>query len=268
MADNSNNTIWVFLSHSHHDYEKVRKVRNLLETEGFRPLMFFLKCLEKEKYNELTKTLIKEEIDSRQRFILCQSNNAKESDWVKFEANHIKEKHRPYEVVNLDWPDSKIEKALRTFKERSTVFLSYPWRLVDLARATDEELKLWDYRTYFDKEDMFNGVIYENFIHKQIARAANDGYVLVFIDDIFNKESFQYREIVYAMESLNYKEGGRIIPVWAFQESSLFSFMQKNPDIYNTIGRYQGIDVSGMDFHKASKEIAKQLNDIDICNNQ
>ena len=41
---NEDNKIFVFLSHSHHDYEKVRFVRDLLETEGFRPLMFFLKC--------------------------------------------------------------------------------------------------------------------------------------------------------------------------------------------------------------------------------
>ena len=42
---NNNNDIWVFLSHSKKDYEKVREVRNLLEEQNFRPLMFFLKCL-------------------------------------------------------------------------------------------------------------------------------------------------------------------------------------------------------------------------------
>lgn len=37
--------IWVFLSHSNKDYEKVRQVRNILEQQGYRPLMFFLNCL-------------------------------------------------------------------------------------------------------------------------------------------------------------------------------------------------------------------------------
>lgn len=83
------NEIYVSISHSHLDYEKVRIVRNLLEQEGYRPLMFFLKCLENEKYEELTKTLIKEEFDNRQRFILCASEHAKTSDWVKFEINHV-----------------------------------------------------------------------------------------------------------------------------------------------------------------------------------
>lgn len=37
--------IWVFLSHSNKDNEKVRQVRNILEQQGDRPLMFFLNCL-------------------------------------------------------------------------------------------------------------------------------------------------------------------------------------------------------------------------------
>lgn len=41
----SNNKIWVFLSHSNKDYEKVRQVRNMLEEQSLRPLMFFLHCL-------------------------------------------------------------------------------------------------------------------------------------------------------------------------------------------------------------------------------
>lgn len=104
---------------------RYREVRDLLEKEGFRPLMFFLKCLEKNGYEDLTRTLIKEEIDSRQRFLLCSSKNAEESDWVKFEVEHIKEINRPYEVVDLEWSHEKLKEAIRRFKVRSTVFLSY-----------------------------------------------------------------------------------------------------------------------------------------------
>ena len=118
------NRIFVFLSHSHRDYEKVREVRDLLEKEGFRPLMFFLKCLEKNGYEDFMRTLIKEEIDSRQRFVLCSSKNAEESDWVKFEVEHIKEINRPYEVVDLEWSHEKLKEAIRRFKVRSTVLLT------------------------------------------------------------------------------------------------------------------------------------------------
>lgn len=65
---NSQKEIWVFLSHSNEDYEKVRLVRNMLEEDGLRPIMFFLKCLNDE---EEIDDLIKREIDCRTRCILC-----------------------------------------------------------------------------------------------------------------------------------------------------------------------------------------------------
>ena len=40
---------WVFLSHSSNDYENVKIVRDYLEENGFSALMFYLKCLEKDK---------------------------------------------------------------------------------------------------------------------------------------------------------------------------------------------------------------------------
>jgi len=36
---------YVFISHSHQDIEKVRKIRNEMEDQGFEPLCFYLKCL-------------------------------------------------------------------------------------------------------------------------------------------------------------------------------------------------------------------------------
>ena len=48
---------------------------------------------ENPKYEYLLKPIIKEEIDQRQRFILCRSENTKESAWVKFEEDYIKSKN-------------------------------------------------------------------------------------------------------------------------------------------------------------------------------
>ena len=39
------NGIWVFLSHSNKDFDKVRVVRNFLEEQNYKPIMFFLKAL-------------------------------------------------------------------------------------------------------------------------------------------------------------------------------------------------------------------------------
>lgn len=262
------NKIYVFLSHSHHDYEKVRKVRDILENEGFRPLMFFLKCLEKEEYKELTETLIKEEIDSRQRFILCNSENANNSDWVKFEIKHIKEAKRPYEVVDLDWDSAIIEKAISTFKKRSTVFLSYPRNLIELVKAANEELKLKDYRTFFDMEDISLGVSWAEEISNKILQASKEGYVLIFIDENLKRRTFQYKEISIALKASQAASKNRIIPVWASQELDCAQIFKSNPETFQLLGNIQGIDVCKMPIEDAAKEISKQLISIDIKENQ
>lgn len=207
MSNSENgNEIYVFLSHSHHDYEKVRVVRDLLEEEGFRPLMFFLKCLEKDEYNELTHTLIKEEIDSRQRFILCRSKNADNSKWVQFEVDHIKKLQRPYETVDLDASIDLQKQVLLRFKRRSTVFISYPRTQQQLAVLVEQELKKNDFKTFLDRNGIFNGSDYVKDITGAITKASKDGYILAFLDRKISP--WAYNEIGYAI-----KKKGRIIPV-------------------------------------------------------
>ena len=61
----------------------MRKARNILEEQGKRPLMFFLKCLGD---NDEIFELIKREIDARPRFILCKSQNTEDpSEWAQKE---------------------------------------------------------------------------------------------------------------------------------------------------------------------------------------
>lgn len=110
--------MWVFLSHSVKDYEKVRLVRNILEEEGLRPLMFFLLCLENE---EEINDLIKREINCRTRFILCDSVNAQASKWVQKEVEYIKSKDRIYEIVDLNTPIDKIRQQLKTICSKNSI---------------------------------------------------------------------------------------------------------------------------------------------------
>ena len=77
---------YIFLSHSHDDIEKVRKIRNALEKDGFEPLCFYLKCLEDD--DEIAD-LIKREIDAREWFVFVDSENARKSRWVTLEREAL-----------------------------------------------------------------------------------------------------------------------------------------------------------------------------------
>lgn len=111
---------WVFLSHSNKDFDQIIRVRNRLEELDYRPLLFFLKCLDDDK--EIFE-LIKREIRARDRFILCDSKNSRESEWVQKEVAYIKSLGRPYELINLDAGDDEIDRCIERFDERSTVFI-------------------------------------------------------------------------------------------------------------------------------------------------
>ena len=113
---NTENT-WVFLSHSNKDFSKLTIVRNKLEKLGYRPLLFFLKCLENDRE---IRELIYREIDARERFILCQSKNSIHSPWVELEVEYIKRSGRPYEVIDLDASNAAIDAAIMDFNRRST----------------------------------------------------------------------------------------------------------------------------------------------------
>lgn len=116
------NNIWVFLSHSNKDYDRVCEVRNYLEKKNYRPIMFFLNCIDDS--DELD-SLIKREIDSRERFILCNSTNARESSWVQREVEYIKSKKRVYTEIDLEGTWDQIVSAIEKYSEGISVYLSY-----------------------------------------------------------------------------------------------------------------------------------------------
>lgn len=149
---------WVFLSHSNKDFDKLVDVRNKLEKRGYRPLLFFLKCLEDE--NEISD-LIKREIDARERFILCDSRNAQESEWVQKEVAYIRSTGRPYEVIDLEASKKVVEGRIERFDQRST---TYVWSTEDVI-AGEVELLLSakafkvDQLLLSDKDDQLPDVV-------------------------------------------------------------------------------------------------------------
>lgn len=176
----SNNEIWVFLSHSHEDYEKVRKVRDMLEDQHMRPLMFFLKCL--NDHDEID-SLIKREIDCRTRFILCDSENARKSDWVKEEVKYIKSQDRTYETIDLDLPIETIKQKLNEFKRKATLFISYNRENQKLAKMVYDRLSKFDFLIFVDMDLLRHGDDYLKTVISSLDNAAANGFIIALMND-------------------------------------------------------------------------------------
>lgn len=138
----SKKDIWIFLSHSNEDYEKVRMVRNMLEDQELRPIMFFLKCLNDD--DEIDE-LIKREIDCRTRFILCDSENARKSKWVQREIEYIKSKNQIYEVIDLSLENDQIKEQLNSFRNRFTVNILFEEKNEDFVALLEKKLHNLDF---------------------------------------------------------------------------------------------------------------------------
>lgn len=170
---------WIFLSHSTKDWDEVRRVRNLLEEKGHRPLVFFLKCL--TEHSELDE-LIRREMEARTWFLLCDSKNARQSSWVQAEIKYIKGMHgKHHEEIDLNAPiKSQVERIDRLCK-RVTVFLSYAHIDLPYARRIKEALVSHDYSVWLDIEQLASGANWSQQITSALDAAVERGFVLVLL---------------------------------------------------------------------------------------
>ena len=223
---------YVFLSHSHYDFDKVCRLRNLLEAEGFKPLMFFLKAFEKSEYEPMLKPILKEEIDQRERFILCRSENSRKSEWVKFEEEYVKSQNRPYEVIDLDADEDVQIEAIKFYRRRVSgrVYISYPRTQTPLVMGLNQKLVEAGFTTWVDYGRVISSYKFQEFIIKAIDKAAEEGYVLYLIDcDRYGE--WQRRELYYALE-----KSALVIPVIVAGETLPDEFILE-------LGRIQWLDV-------------------------
>lgn len=211
--DNENNEIWVFLSHSNLDYDNVRRVRDLLENDGFRPIMFYLKCLEDNKDDAELESLLSREIDSRNRFILCNSKHTNTNPrprWVEFEINHIKSRKRYYQIVDIETSDEDLKKQLASFRKNSTAFISYSTKdqyLYDIVQRT-LRTKM-DYKVFDAKTDLQAGLDYGDSIERAIDNALENGSFIPIITENSLASIWVRGEINYALKH----PSNRIIPL-------------------------------------------------------
>lgn len=222
--------IWIFLSHSSEDFDKVRKIRNYLEEKSYRPLMFYLKCLESD---EEIYDLITREIDVRTRFILCDSENARGSEWVKKEMDYISNQDPPRSFLRIDLSQSDdiIQRQLDTYVNQMNIYISYTWSHdLDLFLKIRLRLNKYDLNVL---PDLDASIDHAHGIEKQINHAANNGYY-VFLG---SKYSFNSNFALYEFQVAD-KLGANVLLFTLDEESDKMC----SNDCY--LGKYRHIDVS------------------------
>lgn len=197
---------WVFLSHSSNDYENIKIVRDYLEENGFSALMFYLKCLEKDK-KHLRKELIESEISERNIFVLCDSYNARKSDWVKWEKELV-EKDTLKIFVTIDMENLKSEKCTELSKldklmNRSTLYFIYEY----------DDYKKYKIEKIYKNLNSLGFKIYKNTTAKRknipnlsdktkiaLNETKNKGAVLVFLSQKILDRKWFWSEKEFALE--------------------------------------------------------------------
>jgi hypothetical protein len=242
----NSNGAWIFLSHSTKDWHEVRRVRNLLEEKGHRPLVFFLKYLtEQSELNEL----IKREIEPRNWFLLCDSKNALQSSWVQKEVACIKTLPDKYhETIDLNDPiESQIQRIDRLCK-RLTVFLSYAHADEAHARRIQEALERYEYSVWIDTSLAADSNWMQE-IMGAIDRAVERGFVLVLLSPNSVKLAFTLREIQYAFDKAGKAaHGANIIPVIISNPYEKQAGMSSG--LQSLLGGIQWFDFSHGDFDR------------------
>jgi hypothetical protein len=172
---------WVFISHSNKDFDKILRVRNKLEALQYKPLLFFLKCLEDDK--EIFE-LIKREIKARDRFILCDSKNSRKSEWVQKEKEFIVSLNRPYEVIDIEGSDEAIEESIERFDRRSTIYVwSTDDRINDVVvkKFVDKAYKVELLPDYYLRDYFLYKTGSADLVHAGFHDVMTNGYVLLLI---------------------------------------------------------------------------------------
>lgn len=263
MVKDSNNEIWVFLSHSNKDYEKVRQVRNMLEEQSLRPLMFFLHCLNDDDDDDEIDSLIKREIDCRTRFILCDSDNARKSHWVQKEVEYIKSQNRICETIDLSKSMDEIMSTLQDFINKTRIFISYNREEYKLAEMIYNRLSCLDFAVYIDRAWDFNSIYNQNYkdaldyLENSVVKA--NGYVIAIMNErILNPNSGSRYELIKAIRDnkTTGKDTPNIIPI--VTQDSIVSLIQKDMDLSPlSMCNIQSID--GLDKNNQCDEIVKRV---------
>lgn len=192
---------YVFVSHAHKDLHEIRKIRNILEDNGLEPICFYLRCLSD---NDEILDLIKREIDAREWFLLVDSKNARESNWVRTEVEYIKSK-APKKIVSvsLDKPENILPTLERLSKSMS-VFISGSTKDRRIVKAIYDECLKHDFKVFYAPESLKPGDDWATSVSDALEDALKRGCVVAVISASSLNSRFVEKELSFALSQKAY----------------------------------------------------------------
>jgi len=247
------NRISVFLSHSSKDIEKVRQIRDILEVLDYEPLLFHLKCLDDD--NGSLESFIKKEIESRNIFIYCKSQNSESSKWVQTELEYIKsfDSKRLFTIdITLPFKETLVQllQSITEIIKKNRIFIS-------CSHASPDK-EFGDYLEKFLTEQNFDVIRYktldysQDFEHKKSLVEAGTFIAVVSrnsLNSIYCKS-----ELGHALHNYNKSPeafSNKIIPVYyGISENLILNLGAFN----SSLSHFGGIEVPYEDFMTPEKE--------------
>ncbi len=228
---------WIFVSHSNRDFEKVRKVRNYLETKGHKPILFYLKAQENERWETVFEGFIKDEIRSREVFVLCNSPNADESKPVLQEAAFVHElKGVARIILDLRWPWAQQQEALDRASRSASVFVSYLASGQNEAQPICDGLKAHGFRVW-SYSDVPAGTSWKDKITEALAEA----HVVALLNPQIVGLPLVQAELKFAIDQVQRNPGVSFVPVVI---SDFPATMAAVNALLPTLANYQMLDFS------------------------
>jgi hypothetical protein len=214
---------WIFVSHSTLDLDKVRQVRNAIEVAGGEPILFFLKCL--SDHDEIDE-LIKREIEARNFFLLCDSDNAKSSKWVHDEIAHVNSlQEKKIEIIDLDADWQSQISGIEAIVRHATVLMSYAHKDEEAIAPVRAALIANDFSVWDPSHDLRIGDSFAKQISSAITEAAKFGFFIHFLSRASLESKWAGDELD---EALRLGVGERYIPVLLEPESAIADLMPKS----------------------------------------
>ena len=263
---NAQEGAWIFLSHSNQDFDRVRELRNDLEDRGHRPLMFFLKSLEQDA--EIFG-LIEREIKARSWFVLCDSENARKSEWVQREREIIKGLPRDshtYREVDLDDPHADVLDEVQQLVRNASVFLSYSQHDKELAQSIRDVLLEQDFAVFWAEDDLSAGEEWADRFSEELEKAVTQGAVLVLLSHESIQSVFVVAEVRRALTLAERMPPGRshVIPIFTSDPSTLLEMLPR--DVQEALERIHGVPLLDPADVEPIRDLAKEIRTFDWVN--